>query len=97
VKLKNLVDPDPFDSKSWIEMEKVADTVSSLVDRNDFRGFEFKLPDSILTGSSGEVQYVSNGITYTTYKQYSIKIALLSNNSAVVPRVADLRAIALQI
>ena len=96
-KLKNLVDPDPFDSKNWIEMEKVTDTVSSLVDRNDFRGFEFKLPDSVLTGSSGEVQYVSNGITYTTYKQYSIKIGLLSNNSAVVPRVADLRAIALQI
>jgi hypothetical protein len=96
-KLKNSTDPDPFDDKNWIEMEKEIDSVSSLVDKNDFRGFEFKLPDSSLTGSSGEVQYISNGITYTTYKQYSIKIGLTSNNSAVVPRVADLRAIALQI
>jgi hypothetical protein len=78
-------------------MEKEIDSVSSLVDKNDFRGFEFKLPDSSLTGLSGVVQYVSNGITYTTYKQYSIKIGLTSNNSAIVPRVADLRAIALQI
>jgi hypothetical protein len=97
VKLKNSTDPDPFDSKDWIEMDKVADTVSSLVDKSDFRGFEFKLPDSSLTGALGEVQYVSNGITYTTYKQYAIKIGLTATNSAVVPRVADLRAIALQI
>lgn len=97
VKLKNSTDPDPFDSKGYIEMNKVADTVSSLVDKSDFRGFEFKLPDSSLTGPLGEVQYVSNGITYTTYKQYAIKIGLTATNSAVVPRVADLRAIALQI
>lgn len=96
-KLKNSVDPDPFDSRNYIELDVVNDTVSSLVDRNDFRAFEFKLPDSSLTGPLGEVEYISNGITYTTYKQYSIKIGLLSNNSAVVPRVADLRAIALQI
>jgi hypothetical protein len=97
VKIKNVNDPDPFDSKNWIEMEKVEDTVSSLADKNDFKPFEFKLPSASLTGPLGEVQYVSGGTTYTTYKQYSIKIGLTSNNSAVVPRVADLRAIALQI
>jgi hypothetical protein len=32
----------------------------------------------------------------TGFKQFSIKIGLLGDDSAIVPRVGDLRAIALQ-
>jgi hypothetical protein len=37
------------------------------------------------------------GVEYTTYKQFIIKIGLSATNSAIVPKVADLRAIAIQV
>jgi hypothetical protein len=48
--------------------------------------------------ATGIVTYTADdGTTYTGYKQYATKIGLLSDNSAVVPKVADLRIIALQV
>ena len=47
--------------------------------------------------NSGILRYVdSNGSIYDTYKTFAIKFVLLSDNAALVPRVIDLRAIALQ-
>ena len=48
--------------------------------------------------------YVNDAVTYKTitgqvftgYKQFQIKIGLVSDNSAIVPRVTDLRCMALQ-
>ena len=84
---------------NWIEMEKIDNSAySSLSNRNDFKEFYYKFPDSQLTGTNGEVQYVnSQGVTLTGFKYYQIKIGLTADNSAVVPRVGDLRAIALQL
>jgi hypothetical protein len=46
----------------------------------------------------GEVQYTnSQGIKFTGYKYFQVKIGLVGINSAVVPRVADLRVLALSI
>lgn len=47
------------------------------------------------TDANAEVHTIG-GDVFTGYKQYSIKIGLLGNNSAKPPRVGDLRAIALQ-
>lgn len=99
-KMKNGNDPDTFEQKSWIELEKKigGDTLySSLINRLNFLEFQFGLPDSAMQGPVGQFQYISNGIAYTDYKYFAIKIVLLSNNSAIVPRVADLRALALQL
>jgi hypothetical protein len=56
-----------------------------------------------LTGSSGGASNVityttDTGVTYTTYKYFAVKIGLLNDgiNSAVYPRAADLRCLALQ-
>ena len=96
-KLRNINDTDSFESKDYIEMERVTDDVfSSISSRDDFVSFDFKIPEALLTGSSDEVQYIKDGVTYTGFKQFAIKVGLLSENSAVVPRVADLRVIALQ-
>jgi Domain of unknown function (DUF4815) len=51
-------------------------------------------------GTSNVISYTTDsGVTYTTYKYFAIKIGLLNDgtNSAVVPRVGDLRALALQL
>lgn len=88
-----------FESKDWIELEYLDDTIySSIGNRNDFKEYTFKFPAAYLTGPNGEVQYTNeDGTTFTGFKYFQIKIGLSATNSAVVPRVADLRAIALQI
>ena len=101
-------DPGVFAQAPWIELEKKNDgnsLYSALGNRNDFKEFVYGFPSSQMTGPLGEVQYTSNGTTYKGYKYFAIKIILLSEtnastglvNTAVVPRVADLRCIALQI
>lgn len=49
--------------------------------------------------STGVLQYMNNAgeIYYDGYKEYAVKIVLLSDNKAVVPRLNDVRAIALQV
>lgn len=102
MKIKHAEDGDPFDSKQWIELERTFEgdnEYSSLSNKNDFKEFQYTIPDSYLTGSLGEVQYTqaNTNTTFTGYRNFSIKIGLLADNSAVIPRVADLRVIALQI
>jgi hypothetical protein len=74
-------------------------------DRNDFREYTFKFPASMMTGNTGPnttpntvVQYTnSQGTLFSGFKIFSLKIGLTATNSAIVPRVADLRAIAVQV
>lgn len=101
IKILNGEDTDTIAQKSWIELEKTFGgdiTYSSLADKNDFKEYVFNIPDTYLTGALGEVQYTnSQGILFTSYKSFQIKVGLLGTNSAIIPRVADLRTIALQI
>ncbi len=88
---------ETFESKPWIEMRRRDPNVfSSLSNRSEFLSLTFDVPSEYLTGPNQELQYTSSGITYTGFKQFSIKIGLLAENSAVIPRVGDLKAIALQ-
>jgi hypothetical protein len=50
-----------------------------------------------MTGGSGEYQYIKNGVTFTGFKHFAVKIVLLSTDPSNPPRVKDFRAIALQI
>ena len=104
-------DSDVFAQRGWIELEKTGDgeiTYSSLTDRNDFREYKFTIPASYMTGTdpqTGALQYTNSaGATFTGFKYFAVKIGIVvdadgtgSINTAVVPRVGDLRCIALQI
>lgn len=101
-KILHAEDADPFASRPWIELEPTESSstaYSSLSDRNDFVEYHYGFPAANLTGSLGQVQYtnLAGTTTFTGYKYYAIKIGLTAENSAVVPRVADLQVIALQI
>ena len=41
--------------------------------------------------------YDSNGATFEGFKQFQIKVGILGDDSAIVPRIADLRVIGLQV
>lgn len=88
--------------RDWIEMEAFdTKSYSSLTNRKDWREFQFKFPDSYMTGRNDQdspiVEYTNSANTlFQGFKQYQIKIGLKSDSSAIFPRVADLRVIALQ-
>jgi hypothetical protein len=100
IKILNAADPAPLAQKDWIELVKQSNgdgMYSSSANRYDFKEYSYSFHPSRMTGPLGEVRYTAGGITYTGYKYYQIKIVLTADNTAVHPRVADLRAIALQI
>jgi hypothetical protein len=88
---------ETIESKPWIEMQRrETDLISSLSNRSEFLSLTYDVPQDYLTGPNGEVQYTSSSSTFTGFKQFSVKIGLLAQNSAVIPRVGDLKVIALQ-
>ena len=99
-KIMNAQDGDTVKNKNWIQMVKSGTgdtTYSSLADRNNFIEFKYLLPTDIMTAENDGVQYTnSTGSTFTTFKYFVIKIVLTATNAAIVPRAADLRALALQ-
>ena len=105
MKFLNGEDSDPMSQKVWIELEKSFggdSTYSSISNRDDFKEYKYLLPaQTVSTGglnANGIFTYKNSAdMEFTTFKSFQIKIGLLGENSAVVPRVADLRTIALQI
>lgn len=92
-KIKAAEDSDRFSNKSWVEMQKEYPSIDlNSTNDNDFREFIFR-PDSTLHPET--ISYTYNGVTYTTFNEFAIKIVFLSSNSTIIPRIADFRAIAL--
>lgn len=97
------------DIRSWAEVEWTqlnlkpeTNAVSSLANRYDYREYEYSLGTVAKTAGNGAwsdngvIKYIDpTGAVYTSYKYFAIKIVMLSNGHNVVPRIKDLRAIAL--
>ena len=98
MKIRHNEDSQTIDLRPWQEMTTTAANVfSSTVDTNDFKEYTFTVPTSMMTGPSEEVQYTSStGTVFTGFKQFAVKIGLLGSDTSKVPRVGDLRVIALQ-
>lgn len=109
VKFKNQADGETFDSKVWTKLEYAdgGDGVySSPLDTTNYIEYKLGIPttNAVAMGAfanadTGIVQYTNNNgeVFFDGFKEYAIKIVLLSENAAVVPRLNDVRAIALQI
>ena len=102
-KFWNSTDGDTFDNKHWTLLTTTNSLVSSKANQNDFIEYLYELPTTapndqtayLNQNNSGIIRYVNrNGEIFDTYKSFSIKIVLLSNDSSVVPRLQDYRAIA---
>lgn len=93
-------DSDDFNDRGWVELTQSTSSTIVSDDTNtlDAKEYEYTIPSANLTGDNGEVQYTnSEGVTFTGYKYFAVKVVLLSTNTAKPPRLRDLRAIALQI
>ncbi len=101
IKIKHFEDAELFDSKKWILLECPGElNYSSIANENDFIEYEYKIPASFrdTLNEQAIVAYTSNGgLYFKGFKQFQIKIVLTASNSALIPRVGDLRTIALQL
>jgi hypothetical protein len=111
-KIKAANDPETLDDKHYTLLSQItpANVISSSSRSDDFRSFEYGFPSGanavgnntlqsayLFTGNNSVVRYHDDGgATYDTIKTFTIKVVLSGNNSAIVPRVTDLRAVALQ-
>lgn len=104
VKILNGDDSAGFFERPWIELNKTTGEYqySALANKDDFREIQYGFPTSLMTGTNGSVKYTNaaTGTVYEGYKHFAIKIGLVLQpgvtNTAVVPRVSDLRVLALQ-
>jgi hypothetical protein len=96
-KMRNRNDPEFIEEKPWIELENTDTRFSSIINTNDFIEHRYTIPDALLTGSEGEYEYTVDSDTFSGFTQFDIKIGLLGDeNEILVPRVGDLRSIAMQ-
>ena len=95
-RIKHREDEESIRNKDWVEMVNENPDFSSIANRNNFIESEFVIPESE-KNESGIVTYDSNGATFEGFKQFQIKIGILGDDSAIVPRIADLRVIGLQV
>lgn len=107
VKFLNQEDGDQFVDKVWtlLDSDVGSAAFSSPIDIVDYKEFEFGVPiaapetnAAFLNATNSDVIEYSNasGSRFIGFKTFAIKIVLLSDNGARVPRINDLRAIALQ-
>ena len=87
-KIKNADDPDDFDLKDYTLMSQETSSGTVSKGKEDIQEFIYKTP-------SESVAYTSNKVRYETFKTFAIKIALVANTYYDMPKVKDMRAIAL--
>ncbi len=89
-KVLSQYDTQTFDEKSWTLMNEVtnSNSVSGSDTEDEYLELEFS-PVGI------NANYISNLVTYDSFKTFAIKIVMTSANTTKVPLIKDLRVIAL--
>ena len=97
IRPQHAYDSESADSLAWIELELTegARAFSSTSNFNDYRELVYTVADTNKNGD-GILTYTSAaGGDFVGFRKFAIRIDMLSPNIHQVPRVADLRAIAL--
>lgn len=81
-------DSESFDDKYWIKMSQVTDSNLFSSNDNDFQTFEFKTVNDT-------AEYTVGSNTYNNFRTFAIKMVLASSSFVDIPKVKDLRVIAL--
>jgi hypothetical protein len=89
-KVMNSDDKDDFDNKNYVKMAQY--TLSSLNSTNTNDYIEYEYRPSL---NSSAITYTTNGTTYDSFKYFSIKIVMSCSDPTIVPKIRDLRVIAL--
>ena len=93
-KFQEATDPSNFDDLAWIELEAINPPLST-TSKSGYVEYQYTIPTA--NKNAGVLEYTVGSATYSGYKSFAVKVVPLSTNSSVVPRVRELRAIALQV
>jgi len=90
-KLLSESDPTPFKDRPYVELVCVNPTLAVSLTDEDFQEYEYRpsLTESNITYES------EDGVTFDSFKIFAVKIVMTSLDASVIPRVRDLRIIAL--
>jgi len=95
-------DSEEFALKPWTKMDgSASNPVSQNSNRYDFREHQFNLPTTApvsgaaYLNSSDVIEYTNTNGIFNNYKYFALKIVFLASAHNVVPRLKDIRAIAL--
>ena len=87
-RVHNAEDPEDFEKKPYVLMTQETDANLISANETDIKHYIFKTADSVIS-------YTSSGVTYDKFKTFSIKIVLGSASTAIIPKIKDMKAIAL--
>lgn len=96
VRIKNNADSVSLINNPWIELDLISGStlVSSTSNTNDYKELVFAVPEN--NKVSDIITYTNETGTYFGYRSFAIRIDLLSDNVANVPKVLDYRGVAFE-
>jgi hypothetical protein len=83
-------DESEFNSRGWVAMEQASSTnITARFRTNEFHEYRYQ-------ASTSPIVYINpdSGVSYTSFKTFAIKIVMTSSNTNFVPKIRDLRVIA---
>jgi len=89
-KILNADDPDDFDTKSYSLMQQYTPSVATSTNYNDYIEYEYR--PSLNTDA---VYYTSGSTSYDSFKYFAIKVVMSTSDTTLIPKVRDMRVIAL--
>lgn len=98
IRIKHADDPSDFDNLPYIVSDAWDRTLtySDASNPNDFKEYVFQFSEYSYDIDGVVIYQNWDGTLFKGYKYFSIKLCMESENSALIPRISDLRVIALQ-
>ena len=87
-RVHNSEDPEDFEDKPYVLFTQETDANLISASESDIKEYVFRT-------SSNNISYTSGTQTYDNFKTFSIKIVLGSASTAIIPKIKDMKAIAL--
>jgi len=84
----NAEDPEDFEDKPYTMFTQETDANLISANESDIKSYVFRT-------SANNITYTSSNVTYDKFKTFAIKIVLGSASTAIIPKVKDMKAIAL--
>ena len=87
-RVHNAEDPEDFEDKPYVLFTQETDANLISASESDIKEYVFR-------SSANNISYTSGTQTYDSFKTFSIKIVLGTTSTSVIPKVKDMKAIAL--
>jgi len=87
-RVHNSEDPQNFEERPYVLMTQETDANRISASETDINEYVFRSP-------ANNVSYTSSNVTYDKFKTFAIKIVLGSSSTSIIPKVKDMKAVAL--